>query len=66
MGHIVPDYWHPFILLVIRGVNQVAAQGNDLIAYAGELESYDLSVVGFDSATETSLINPPLTTLDHG
>lgn len=35
VGLIVPDLWHPFTSLVIRGVNQVtAAQGYDLIAYA--------------------------------
>ncbi|MFN3981102.1 MAG: LacI family DNA-binding transcriptional regulator, partial [Caldilinea sp.] len=35
VGLIVPDLWHPFTSLVIRGVNQVtAAQGYDLLAYA--------------------------------
>jgi LacI family transcriptional regulator len=36
VGLIVPDLWHPFTSLVIRGVNQItAAQGYDLLAYAG-------------------------------
>lgn len=36
VGLVVPDLWHPFTSLVIRGVNQVtAAQGYDLLAYAG-------------------------------
>ena len=35
VGLIVPDLWHPFTSLVIRGVNQVTAQGYDLLAYAG-------------------------------
>ena len=34
VGLIVPDLWHPFTSLVIRGVNQVTAQGYDLLAYA--------------------------------
>jgi LacI family transcriptional regulator len=35
VGLIVPDLWHPFTSLVIRGVNQVtSAQGYDLMAYA--------------------------------
>ena len=35
VGLIVPDLWHPFTSLVIRGVNQVtSAQGYDLLAYA--------------------------------
>ena len=35
VGLIVPDLWHPFTSLVIKGVNQVtAAQGYDLLAYA--------------------------------
>ena len=31
VGLIVPDLWHPFTSLVIRGVNQVTAQGDDVI-----------------------------------
>jgi len=35
VGLIVPDLWHPFTSLVIRGVNQAtSAQGYDLLAYA--------------------------------
>ena len=34
VGLIVPDLWHPFTSLVIRGVNQVVTQGYDLLAYA--------------------------------
>lgn len=34
VGLVVPDLWHPFTSLVIRGVNQVTAQGYDLLAYA--------------------------------
>ncbi|MFO7633192.1 MAG: LacI family DNA-binding transcriptional regulator [Caldilinea sp.] len=35
VGLIVPDLWHPFTSLVIRGVNQVTlAHGYDLLAYA--------------------------------
>lgn len=34
VGLLVPDLWHPFTSLVIRGVNQVTAQGYDLLAYA--------------------------------
>ena len=35
VGLIVPDLWHSFTSLVIRGVNQVtAAEGYDLLAYA--------------------------------
>ncbi len=36
VGLIVPDLWHPFVSLVIKGVSQrVAAAGYDLLAYAG-------------------------------
>lgn len=35
VGLIVPDFWHPFTTLVIRGVSQVTVQGYDLLAYAG-------------------------------
>lgn len=34
VGLIVPDLWHPFTSLVIRGVSLVTAQGYDLLAYA--------------------------------
>lgn len=35
VGLIVPDLWHPFISMVIKGVSQhVAAAGYDLLAYA--------------------------------
>lgn len=35
VGLIVPDLWHPFISMVIKGVSQhVSAAGYDLLAYA--------------------------------
>lgn len=35
IGLIVPDLWHPFTSLVVRGVNQATlAHGYDLLAYA--------------------------------
>lgn len=44
VGLIVPDLWHPFTSLVVRGVNQVTAQGYDLLAYAsGRRNTQDLA-----------------------
>lgn len=42
IGVIVQDMWHPFISMVIKGINEVtAAREYDLLAYAGARRSAD-------------------------